>query len=384
MARRLKVAHVITRLELGGAQQNTLYCCANHDRKKYEVILISGMGGYLDKEAEKIADCKTYFLPELKHPISPWWDLRAYFKIVSILEKERVDLVHTHSSKAGILGRWAAKKAGVPHIVHTVHGWGFHEKQFFLTRWFYLFLEKATAVITGTLITVSEDNRKEGLAFDIGREAQYRVIHSGIDPWKYQLSFLAVRRARTKLRTRGLPCVLVLSNFKNQKSPLDVVEVVETLRGKVPYVLVLWAGDGPLLEKVEREIKARGLERHFILLGWREDVAELLAASDALLLTSLHEGLPRVVLQAMAAGKPVVATAVNGTPEAVQNGVTGFLHGPHDTKAMAESLFRILSNPSLGRKMGKAGNRGLKGTFLIGQMLKEIEELYDELASRNK
>src|SRR5258708_6771962 len=337
MARRLKVAHVITRLELGGAQQNTLYCCANHDRKKYEVILISGMGGYLDKEAEKIADCKTYFLPELKHPISPWWDLRAYFKIVSILEKERVDLVHTHSSKAGILGRWAAKKAGVPHIVHTVHGWGFHEKQFFLTRWFYLFLEKATAVITGTLITVSEDNRKEGLAFDIGREAQYRVIHSGIDPWKYQLSFLAVRRARTKLRTRGLPCVLVLSNFKNQKSPLDVVEVVETLRGKVPYVLVLWAGDGPLLEKVEREIKARGLERHFILLGWREDVAELLAASDALLLTSLHEGLPRVVLQAMAAGKPVVATAVNGTPEAVQNGVTGFLHGPHDTKAMAQS-----------------------------------------------
>src|SRR5579872_848862 len=383
MARRLKVAHLITRLELGGAQQNTLYCCSHHDRRKYEVVLISGMGGYLDKEAGKIADCKSYFLPELKHPLRPWSDLKAYFKIASILEEERVDLVHTHSSKAGILGRWAARKAGIPHIVHTVHGWGFHEKQFFLTRWLYQFLERAAAAITDSLITVSENNKREGLACGIGDEKKYRVIHSGIDPKEYKLSFLATRRARAKLKTQGLPCVLVLSNFKKQKSPLDVVEVADALRSKVPYVRFLWAGDGPLFEMVEKEIKSRGLERHFILLGWREDVAELLAACDALLLTSLHEGLPRVVLQAMTAGKPVVATAVNGTPEAVQDGVSGFLHEPHETNAMAESLFKIISNPPLGRKMGKAGRQGLKGTFLIDKMLQEIEKLYDELASRN-
>jgi len=122
VAKKFKIAHIITRLELGGAQQNTLYCCARHDRRKFEVILISGEGGYLDAEAEKIKDCKTYFLPELRHPIHPSCDLRALRRMTGILKSEKVDLVHTHSSKAGILGRWAARYAGVPRIVHTVHG----------------------------------------------------------------------------------------------------------------------------------------------------------------------------------------------------------------------------------------------------------------------
>ena len=384
MVRRLKVAHIITRLELGGAQQNTLYCCASHDRRKYEVILISGVGGYLDAEAKKIKDCKTYFLPELKHPLHPWWDFKAYHKIASILSEERVDLVHTHSSKAGILGRWAAHKARVPFIIHTVHGWGFHPGQFFLTKWLYQWVERLTAALTDRIIAVSRDNQREGLVCGIGKTEQYRVIHSGIDPKQYQSSFIAARSARAQLKSKGLPCVLVLSNFKNQKSPMDVVEVADAVRSKVPYVLFLWAGDGPLFGKVEETIKSRGLERHFILLGWREDIGRLLAASDALLLTSLHEGLPRVVLQAMAAGKPVVATAVNGTPEAVKDGVTGFLNAPHDTAGMAESLVNLLSNPSVARKMGAAGRQALKGTFLIGEMLAEIEKLYDELAYRKK
>src|ERR1035441_375523 len=124
MAKRIKVAHIITRLELGGAQQNTLYCCEHHDRKKFDVLLISGEGGYLDEQAKKLKNCKVYFLPELKHPVSPLWDLKALGRITEILKNEKVDLVHTHSSKAGILGRLAAKRAGVPVIIHTVHGWG--------------------------------------------------------------------------------------------------------------------------------------------------------------------------------------------------------------------------------------------------------------------
>ncbi|HJT24886.1 MAG TPA: glycosyltransferase, partial [bacterium] len=136
--------------------------------------------------------------------------------------------------------------------------------------------------------------------------------------------------------------------------------------------------DGPLFGKVESEIKARGLERHFLLLGWREDIAQLLAASDALLLTSIHEGLPRVVLQAMAAEKPVVATAVSGTPEAVKDGVTGFLRAPHDTAAMAESLSKILTDPHLGKKMGRAGRELLQGSFRIDEMLRQIEKTYEK------
>ncbi len=223
MTRRLKVAHIITRLELGGAQQNTLYCCAGHDRRRYDVLLICGTGGYLDAEAKKIKNLKTYFLPELKHPLRPWWDLLAYFKIASILRDEKVDIVHTHSSKAGILGRWAAYKAGVPHIVHTVHGWGFFTGQFFLTRWIYQTLERWTASVTERLIAVSADNQREGLEAGIGKPEQYRVIHSGILPKRYVLSPTAGRKARRALNPQNRPSVLVLSNFKSQKSPLDVV-----------------------------------------------------------------------------------------------------------------------------------------------------------------
>ncbi len=376
---KVKVAHIITRLDLGGAQQNTLYCCEHHDRKKYDVILITGVGGYLDEQAKKILDCKTYFLPELKHPIRPLSDLKALGRITQILKEEKVGLVHTHSSKAGILGRWAAKRAGVPRVIHTVHGWGFHPGQFFLTRWLYQALERWAARFTDVLITVSDENRQAGLAAGIGRPEQYRVIHSGIDPKQYQVSAMEARRARKKLKSAGRPCALVLSNFKKQKSPLDVVEVAAALKQKLPYVLFLWAGDGPLYGKVEREIRERGLEGNFYLLGWRQDVAHLLAACDALLLTSLHEGLPRVVLQAMAAGKPVVATSVSGTPEAVKDGVTGFLHRPHDAAAMAEGLFTVLSDTRLGLKMGRAGKEMLQGTFLIGEMLRRIENTYEKM-----
>lgn len=382
MAKRVKVAHVITRLDLGGAQQNTLYCCANHDRKKFEVVLISGIGGYLDAKAQKIKNCKTYFLPELKHAIHPWWDLVALLKLSSILKKEQIQIIHTHSSKAGFLGRWAAHLAGVPHIIHTVHGWGFFKDQFFLIRFIYQTLESWTASITHEIIVVSQDNADEGLSHGIGEKEQYNVIHSGIIPTKYVLSAVKTKKARRSLNPQNRPCVLVLSNFKKQKAPLDVVETAKQLTVKMPSVLFLWAGDGPLLLVVKKAIEKEGLSKNFKLLGWREDIAELLAASDVMFLTSLHEGLPRVVLQTMAAGKPVVATAVNGTPEAVKQGVTGYLTQTHATQEMEEALVKVLSNKSLARKMGKAGQKSLKGTFLMDRMLQEIEKLYGALMAR--
>jgi len=382
MAKRVKVAHVITRLELGGAQQNTLYCCAHHDRQKFEVVLISGVGGYLDAEAKKIKNCKTYFLPELKHAIHPRWDIVALWKLSSIFKKEQIQIVHTHSSKAGFLGRWASHLAGVPHVVHTVHGWGFFKGQFFLKSFLYQTLERWTAPITDAMIVVSQDNADEGLSHGIGKKEQYKMIHSGIVSSKYVLSSAKSKKARHALNPQNRPCVLVLSNFKKQKSPLDVVETAKQLTAKMPSVLFLWAGDGPLLSIVRVTIERENLSNNFKLLGWREDIAELLAASDVMFLASIHEGLPRVVLQTMAAGKPVVATAVNGTPEAVKQGVTGYLTQPHATEEMAAALGEILSNKSLALKMGKAGKKSLKGTFLMDKMLIEIEKLYGALMAQ--
>ncbi len=375
MSKKIKVAHIITRLELGGAQQNTLYCCAHHDRKKYEVLLVCGEGGYLDGVAKRIPGCKTYLLPELKHPISPLWDRRALDRITEILREEKVDLVHTHSSKAGILGRVAARRAGVKAILHTIHGWGFYPGQFFPIKWLYQTLERWAATFTNILIAVSRENMETGLKAGIGRPDQYRVIHSGIDPKLYRLLPSKTRRVR---KNEDRPTVLILANYKKQKSPFEVVEIAQALVPKVPEVLFLWAGDGPLKKKVQRLIDEKGLDKNFRLLGWRDDVSNLLGVCDVLLLTSIYEGLPRVVLQAMAAGKPVVATAVSGTPEAVHHGVTGFLHLPGEARPMADSLAILLKDPAKARQMGQAGNRALKGTFLIKEMLKEIEKNYQE------
>jgi glycosyltransferase involved in cell wall biosynthesis len=300
----------------------------------------------------------------------------AFFRLILILRREKVQVVHTHSSKAGILGRWAAWFARVPRILHTVHGWGFHPGQAFPVRWFYQWLERRAAGITDVLITVSRDNRREGLAHGIGREDRYRVIHSGIEPREFVLAAEESAKARRKFKSEKRPCVLVLSNFKPQKSPLDVVRVAGILSVRIPNVLVLWAGDGELRPRVEEDLRGRGLSGNFELLGWRDDVPQLLAAADALLLTSLHEGLPRVVLQAMAAGRPVVATDVSGTPEAVAPGQTGFLHPPHDWEGMADSLHKILTDPKLASEMAKSGREALQGTFLIREMLREIEALY--------
>jgi len=380
MKRRYRIAHVITRLELGGAQQNTLYCCARHDRKRFEVILIAGKGGDLDSRAlEQSPRTTVHLLPELRHPIRPWWDLVALVRLARLLRKERVDLVHTHSSKAGILGRWAARLAGVPCVIHTVHGWGFHPRQFAPARWVYQALEKWTALVTDALVVVARENAREGLEARIGRTAQYRVIHSGIEPALYRVPGSRIARVKKALGAGRRPCVLVLSNFKPQKSPLDVVRVVERLRLLVPDVLLVWAGGGKGRAAVEREVTRRGLQGHFLFLGWRSDVADLLGACDALLLTSLFEGLPRVVLQAFAAGRPVVATAVSGTPEAVKHGINGFLCAPHDAEGMAVGLSVLLQDRRIARRMGAAGRGVLKGSFLMPTMLAEIEGLYGEV-----
>ena len=343
--------------------------------------MICGVGGYLDAEARKIKNLKTYFLPQMKHPIRPWWDVVAFFKIASILKQEKVQVVHTHSSKAGFLGRWAARMAVVPAIVHTVHGWGFYDGQFFLTRWLYIRLEKLTASITQKIITVSAHNRNEGIELGIGKKQQYEVIHSGILPKKYVLSSVQFKKARRLINPKNRPAVLILSNFKNQKSPFDVVEASQKVCADMPNALFIWAGDGPMRQAVEQKIAQAGLTTNFKLLGWRQDIAELFAASDVLLLTSIYEGLPRVVLQAMAAGKPVVATAVNGTPEAVREGVTGFLVKPHDTERMSQALLNILGSRALSRKMGRAGQKSLRGSFLMDQMLQDIEKLYSKVHS---
>jgi len=380
-SRRPKIVHFITRLELGGAQQNTLYCVCHHDRTRFDVGLWAGEGGILDSEARAIEQADVRILPWLVHPIDPVRDAAAVLRLASMLRD--VDLLHTHSSKAGILGRAAARLAGVPGIVHTVHGWSFNDVQPAVTRRLYVEAERAAARVTNRIVCVALFDRDRGLASGIGHASQYRIVRSGIDPSLYGAPEGARERLRETLGAAPHDVVVgSIANFKPQKSPLDFVEAARLARLRDPRLRFFIAGDGELRPSAERAIAEAGLGDVVHLLGWRDDVAELLAAMDIFLLTSLFEGLPRVVLQAMAASVPVVATDTGGVAEVVVDGETGRLVPPGNPAAAAEAIVALADDAETRRRFAAAARSRVGDEFDSRRMVRDLEDLYDEVLAR--
>jgi len=377
--RKTRVLHLITRLELGGAQQNTLYCTANHDRGLFDVELIAGVGGELDDEAREITDAKVQIVPWLRHEIDPWRDVEALFRLRSYMAARRIDVVHTHSSKAGILGRLAAHLAGVPLVVHTVHGWSFNDTQSRMRRRAYVGFERLAAGFTDRIVVVSSKNREKGLSLGIGRPDRYKVVHSGIDVDEFRQAETDRRSVRRSLGYDPDHVVVgTVACLKPQKAPLDFVRAAAEAYSRDDRLRFFIAGDGPLRPAVEAEIGRLGLGDVVQLLGWRRDVVDLLHAMDVFLLTSLFEGLPRSVLQAMAAGVPVVATDVDGTPEVVRNLQTGLLIPPGRPDVASRALLDFVGNPELRRRCIDQARMLLTREFEIRQMVRRLDRLYLE------
>ncbi len=383
MARRYKILHLVTRLELGGAQQNTLYCATHHDRSRFDVEVIAGRGGFLDGEASRIPDARVQLVDYLKHPIAPVSDLLAVLKLRDYFRNAKIDLVHTHSSKAGILGRLAAHLAGVPAVVHTVHGWSFNPTQPSVLRGAYVGLERMAAPLSDKLIVVSGLNREVGLQRGIGRAEQYAVLHSGIDLDCYRSVPDDDQELRRELGFDPEHIVVgTLSSMKPQKAPLDFVRAAAAAHARDDRLRFVFAGDGVLRDEVERLVGELGMGSVFRLCGWRRDVTRLLAAMDLFVLTSLFEGLPRAVLQAMAAGVPVVATAVDGTPEVVSHNETGLLVPPSRPGAVAEAILTLVADEALRSRCVAQAAARLDRAFDIRQMVGDLEDIYLELLRR--
>ena len=380
-SKRPRIVHLITRLELGGAQQNTLYCVEHHDRARFGVGLWAGEGGILDATARTLGEADVRIVPWLVHPIDPARDAIAVMRLASWLRE--VDLVHTHSSKAGILGRAAARLAGVPGIVHTVHGWSFNDVQPAMTQRLYVEAERAAARVTDRIVCVARFDRDRGLGFRIGHPSQYRIVRSGIDPSLYDAPEGARERVRKALGAGPRDIVVgSIANFKPQKGPLDFVEAARHAWLRDSRLRFFIAGDGALRPVAERAIAEAGLEDVVRLLGWRNDVPELLAAMDLFLLTSLFEGLPRVVLQAMAASVPVVATDTGGVAEVVIDGETGRLVPTGDPAAAAEAIVSLAQDPDTRRRFAISARSRLGEEFDSRRMVRDLEDLYDEVLAR--
>ena len=377
---RIPVVHVITKLEFGGAQLNTLYTVASLDRERFEPVLMTGPGGYLMPEARD-QGLDLRIVPSMDRAIKPGVDAATFRELGKLLEpyRGRPAIVHTHSSKAGILGRWAARKVRFPMIIHSIHGFGFTPAQSRPKRFLFQAAERFTSRITDHFIAVSDSNRVDGIRYGLFGPDRCTVIRSGFD--------LELFRSAEKLPldlldnlgiSRGSPLILMVACLKPQKAPMDFVELAAKVHREIPLARFLIAGDGELRGVLENEIRRLGLSDICLPLGWREDIPELMKSSRVVVLTSRWEGLPRVIPQAKAVGRPVVATAVDGSVEAIRDGVDGYLCSPGDVDSMAERVIRLLKDPDLADRMGREGNR-VVDEFDQDMMVRKQEELYERL-----
>ncbi len=373
------VCHIITKLELGGAQQNTLFTVGHLDRTKFRPVLITGEIGLLDTDAKAMAGVKFHQVPVMAREIRPWNDVRAVMRMTALLRTIKPDIVHTHSSKAGILGRLAARLAGVPVIIHSIHGYGFTRFQPSLQRRLLISAEWLAAKVTTKFFAVSEANRRLGLNLGLFRAEQCRVVRSGVDLKKLRNIRIDPMRKRSELGLNpNEPVIGMISPLKPQKAPLDFVLAAARIHRVKPNVQFLLVGDGELRRKVEQTVDELGLRQLFRLLGWRRDVPEILRCLDLFMLTSLWEGLPRVYLEAVASGVPVVGTRVDGACEVILDDVNGYLVLPGDVEGLANRALRLLDDPTIASRMKQHGDT-LTSDFDIYEMVRLQEREYARL-----
>jgi len=376
MADRINVAIVITRLDLGGAQKVALYLAKYSDKKKFNVHLIAGSGGYLDKEAITQKNGAVYQLwPEIKHPIRPINDFKAVLKLKKYFVENKIDIVHTHSSKAGIIGRLAARLAGVKRVIHTIHGFSFHEHQNPVVFSLYRLLEIFFSAFTDNFIAVGEDMVDYGVTEGIGWRGKYTVIRAGVELEKFKKASSGYKKARKKFGVKpGQFLVGMIGNLKKQKNPLAFVKIAKIAAEKNPSIVFKFAGDGPLRLKTEKMITRFGLQDKIQLMGWIDNPEEFMAACDMFLLTSLWEGLPCTLAQAAAAGKICAASDIYGNREMIKGLGAGYLFKPEDFKAAASYIYEE-------SKSGKKPVYGSQAAKYLSQfdadiMVKQHEKLY--------
>ncbi len=380
--KKIKLCVIVTKLELGGAQKVAVSLCEKINREKFEPFLICGEGGILDEEVRN--KIKVYFVKNLVRQISPLKDFKSFIEIRKILQKEKPDIVHTHSSKAGIIGRFAAKFSNITNIVHTIHGFGFNDTQGYLIKKIFIVLERFCAKISKYLIPVSKENINKGLENKIGVEKQYRYIKLGIDIKNFK-QYDSVPSLKEELKINADDClVTTVGPFKPQKNLTDFITIASNILKLNKNFKFAIAGDGQQRSELELLIKKFGISDSVFLLGWRRDISNILNSSDIFVMTSLWEGLPISTIEAMSCGLAPVVNAVDGQKEIIKNNETGFLITPYDIQTAAEKIMLLASDKTLRTRMGIKAKDFIDDTFSIDYMILRHEDLYCEMAEPRK
>ncbi len=385
----MKIAHVITRMIVGGAQENTLLTIEGFLRRGCRVSLITGPakgpeGSLLDRVARSGAE--VHIVPELGREIAPLRDPLAYVRIKKLLKSIAPDLVHTHSAKAGVLGRLAAANLGIPKTVHTYHGLPFHPYESPWRNRLYVRVERYCARLTHRIVSVCDAMTRQALAAGVGRPEQYTTVYSGIETEKFLRERSEEERASIRKRFGIEPsdvAILKIARLFHLKGHEAVLRAAPLVLRKVPNAVWVFAGDGILRDALVRLAEDLGIRGRvkFIGLVAPEDVPDVIAACDLLVHASLREGLAKALPQAMLSGLPVVSLNLDGAPEVVLPGRTGFLVEPGNMEGLAEVQVRLCLDPDLRRRMGREGRELCGEKFDWRRMVDAIAGVYAGLES---
>jgi glycosyltransferase involved in cell wall biosynthesis len=385
----MRIVHVITRLIIGGAQENTLLTVEGlHHRYRDDVMLVTGPAegpeGDLFARASDL-DLNVEVMPELVRAIRPRVDLRAYHRLRGVFREWKPEVVHTHSSKAGILGRAAAWAERVPAIVHTIHGMPFGPFESPWRNRLYITLERWAARRCHAIVSVCDAMTSQALAAGVGRPDQFLTVYSGMDAD----AFLTPRRGRAEVRRElGLAddeiAFATVARLFELKGHDDILAIAPRVLSANPKVRFVWVGDGILRDRLLGELERLGIRKSFILTGLvsPDRIAELLGAVDAVIHPSLREGLARVLPQALMVGRPAISYDIDGAREVVLPD-TGVLLRPRDLAGLESAVLRLAGDSALRAAMGQEGRRRFADQFRHETMTRQLRSLYERLLQGN-
>ncbi|MDI6733069.1 MAG: glycosyltransferase family 4 protein, partial [Planctomycetota bacterium] len=391
----VKVVHIITRLILGGAQENTILTVEGlHRRQGYQTILVSGPAlgpeGELVKRIEQ-NDVKLIIIPQMRRNINLILDFIAFVKLYFLMMRLKPDIVHTHSAKAGILGRFAAYLAGVKIIVHTLHGVSFHPYQNKMVNSLYIAIERFASFVTTKFISVCDAMTEQSLRVKIGNPEKYKTIYSALELDKFTPT-VTPEEAKKRLGLEHHKVVGTIARIAPLKGHHYILQIATRIIRESPEVKFLFVGDGSLMDKIRREVQGRGLDKWFMFTGLvpPEQIPLMIQAIDILVHPSLREGLARAIPQSFSLAKPVVSFDIDGARELVINGKTGYLIPPPlSEKQSKDSLDKLttainhlLKNEYEAKQMGEQGRTLIIPNFDSNYMVEKIIEIYLDLINK--
>ena len=378
----MKIAHVITRLIVGGAQENTILTCEGLARRGHQVALIAGPQtgpeGSLWPRARR-GDYETVTVDSLLRNVRPICDWRCARGLGNLFRERGFDIIHTHSSKAGILGRYAAHQAGVGRVVHTIHGMSFNRTQSAAARALYRALEKRAARWTDAFVCVADAMTDQAVRAGLAERTRFCTIRSGMETRLYKPDPAARKAVRSQWGTPDDAVVLgTVARLFRHKGYEQLLEALPRIVARGPNVRFVWIGDGAQRNEYTAALERMGQRDRVHLTGLvpPDDIPRVLCGMDLLVHASMWEGLPRAIVQAALTEVPAVSFDNDGAPEAIDDGVTGLLVPLADTAALAECVTALVQDSDRRRAMGAQARRNCLKEFDAERMVEQIDALY--------